>query len=56
MLRIPAGDVLHLKQAAPLWWKVEPENALKHRHEVLEGCPNTLVVEKLDETPPNKKM
>ena len=55
-LRIPAGDVLHLKQAAPLWWKTEPEHALKHRHEVLEGSPNTLLVKKLPETPSNKKM
>ena len=55
-LRIPAGDVLCLKQAAPLWWKTEPEHALKCCCEVLEGSPNTLLVEKLPETPPNKKM
>jgi hypothetical protein len=51
-LGIPAGDVLRLKQAAPLWWKVEPGRALKRRHEVLEGSP----AEKLQETPPNKEM
>ena len=51
-LGIPAGDVLRLKQAAPLWWKAEPGRALKRRHEVLEGSP----AEKLQETPPNKKM
>lgn len=55
-LGIPAGDVLRLKQAAPLWWKTEPERALKRRHEVLEGSPNTLLVKKLQKTPPNKKM
>jgi len=54
-LEIPAGDVLCLKQAALLWWKAEPEHALKHHNEVLEGSPNTLLVKKLQETPPNKK-
>ena len=43
-LRIAAGDVLCLKLAVPLWWKTEPERALKCRHEVLEGSPNTLLV------------
>ena len=51
-LGIPAGDVLRLKQAVLLWWKAEPGRALKRRHEVLEGSP----AEKLQETPPNKKM
>ena len=47
-LEIPAGDVLCLKQAVLQWWKTEPEHALKCRHEVLEGSPNTLLVEKLE--------
>lgn len=55
-LGVPAGDVLCLKQAAPLWWKRKPECALKHHCKVPEGSPNTLLVEKLPETPPNKKM